>query len=148
MARNVLQDLISLAEGAKAAEELVSRKDSLEQSCREAESRLRTIRDEESRAGASVAAAFDEATRVTTAAKKEAEKLVAAANRECAEKRATCDALCVDAVSTNEAVCAELQEKQDTLRDKIAGLEADESTLGQSIAALHAELDAIRAKLS
>ncbi|MCI0346613.1 MAG: hypothetical protein L0221_14395, partial [Chloroflexi bacterium] len=147
MARNPLQEFIDLARAAEAAQALVDRGASLEQACREAEARLRSLRVDETATNSSITAASREAAALVAKAKIDAERLVAEAEHASAEKWSDCESQCVKAVETNEAVVHELQEKADNLKAKCALLEKEEAALGQSVAALRADLAAIKAKL-
>jgi len=147
MARNILQDLIALADGARAAQELVDRKSSVEQACREAEGRLASLRDEESKAGASIARANREAADLVAQAKARAEQVVAKANTEATSVWSEVDARCSRTEAESKVKLKDLEKKIYAKNDLLADLERQEAAVGQSVAALRADLEAIKAKL-
>jgi hypothetical protein len=147
MARNPLQDLAALVDGARLAQELVDRKASIEQACRESEARLKSLREEESKAGASLARAHDEAGRVLDDAKKRAAKVEADAGRSAAERWSDCETACGKAEASSKTKLKELEKKISDKAARCVALEAEEAKLGQSVAALRADLEAIKAKL-
>jgi len=147
MAANPAQQIIELGRALEAALPLVERSASLEQACRETESRLASLRDEESRAGASITAAHLEAQKI----KKDAEAAASRVLHDADRGAAAAILAGADAVAAAEADAAnklaDLDEQLLGKRRAVSILEKEEAALGQSVAALRSDLAAIRAKL-
>lgn len=147
MARSPVQDIIELGKALEAASGVIAKKDSLEQACREAESRLQTLRDDESKASASIAAAHAEAEKIVSDARSSAYSITEKAQRDAAEKWNDCETKCADreAKAASEAVKAENRVAEAVAKCK--RLEKEETALAQSVASLREALTALKAKL-
>lgn len=147
MARSAVQEVIELGKKLAEAESTINRLSSLEQACRESESRLASLREEESKAGVSIARAHDEAEKIVSDARSAAGAAVRKAEVDAASKWNDCERKCVDreAKAASEAVKAENRVAEAVAKCK--RLEKEETALGQSVAALRADLAALKARL-
>lgn len=142
-----VQEFLVLADSVRVAADLADRKGSLEQACRESEARLKSLRDEESKAGASIAAAHAEGARLTAAATVKADSAIERANAEAAEKWSACETACRKRETLAIAALYEQEQRAKAAAKRADDLEAEETKLGQSVASLRADLAALRAKL-
>lgn len=147
MARSLVQDIVELGRALEAASATVARKDSLEQACREAEARLKSLRDEESKAGASIAAAHGEAEKIVSDARSAAYVVASRAESEAALKWNDCETRCAALESEAKAKAKQAEARAAAAAARCSGLEKEEAKLGQSVASLRADLAALRARL-
>jgi chromosome segregation ATPase len=148
MARNVLDDFIALADGARAAKALLDRQANLEQTVRETEARLADLRGAAAQADLLAKTTAENASKVEAAAVKRAKDIRDAAQADALRVAQEAAHAADTRVAQLNARITELAAKKNALKADVAALEEKESRLGQKVAALRADLASIRAKLS
>ncbi len=146
-AKGPIDEIIDLGRRLATCRDLVNRESSLDQACREAERRLESLRAQESAAGADLARVHDEAGRILADAKQVAADIGAQAGKDAAAKWNDCVSACERQESESAARAAAAERKAEQFASRCAELEKEEAALGQSVAALRADLAAIKAKL-
>lgn len=144
---NAINDIIALGKRLEEAQAKVERADSLDQACRESESRLHALRLEEREVRATVEAGRERARQLEEGAKVQAEAILASASARLNEGRREFEAKYRTAVERVEALLAEKTAAVEKADFRLAELESEETCLAQSVTALKAELDALRARV-
>lgn len=145
---SAVRDIIQLGEALKAGEEKLARLASIEQATAEAEARLEKARAAEKEAVDRVLAAQEKAAQAGIDAERKARDVLKAAQDEADKRRAEFDRLYREQVENVERYIADSTELAKTKKAELTRLESEEAALGQSVAALRADLEAIRAKLA
>jgi chromosome segregation ATPase len=142
-----IDDVIALAEALGAARGLVEHTDSLDRACAESEARLKELRAAEKVVKTELDASRERAHQVEEGAKVQAKAITDAAHAEAWKKRQDCEAACSRAEAASRAKVAALEAKAGSVAARVASLEDHEARAAQSVTALRAELDALRARV-
>lgn len=148
MARDAIEQFLALADTVRVAADLARREASLGQACGEAEARLAGLRADEAaleRRRARERVALNEQVDGT---KVQAEAILKAAEAKAAEALRRCASECFDRERTAEARLRDIEDRIAARGQALSRYEEEEARLGQSVAALKADLTALRAKLS
>lgn len=145
---SAIDEIVKLGERLKAAQEKANSVDSLEQAGREAQKRLESLRKQESDAQANVTNAHAEADKIVAQARAARNVIEAECAQACKARELDTDAKCAKREKDCRDRCEDLEAQADAHAEACRLLEEEEAKLGQSVAALRADLDAIKAKLA
>jgi chromosome segregation ATPase len=144
---SAVRDVLAFAEKLRAAVDVVDRADSLEQAVRESEERLKALRAAEKVVKTEVEANRERAHQAEEGAKVQAKAILDAAYAEAGKRRAETKAACEAELREARSALERLDVDRETRLEAVRSLEAEEAKLGQSVAALRADLAALKARL-
>lgn len=145
---SVYIDIVKLGRALEEAEAKIERAKSLEQAIDESGQRLRKLRLEEGEVNRALDAARERAHQLEEGAKVQAQAILDASYAESGKRRKEFEQSYRSRVEGIEKHLADQGAEAKRRAAAIAKLEAEETRLAQSVTALKAELEALRAKFN
>lgn len=147
MGRDVIEEFLALADTVRVARDLAARESSIEQACAESEKKLAELRTLEETAVRKAGDARLEAKRVEDEARENVRKSNLEWDKKWSVKENEVEARCAERIESAHALCDDLEADLSEKRVALADLQDEESKVAQSVTALKAELDALRARV-
>jgi 16S rRNA G527 N7-methylase RsmG len=144
---SAISEIIALGQRLEAAQALAERADSFEQAIGESEKRLADLHAVEKQLKADNDLAKRETADLLATAQKQVAAILSRAVADAREKLFEADEKVSATLAAGHAVADKLSDEANERRATIATLEDDESRLAQSVTALKAELDALKARV-